>query len=226
MIKYILLFLFAPVTVYAQKKDKVERIEFCGWKMNDKKKIRDYFQQQFDFLGVQEGDTIVDIGASSGTYEGNFLAVSDLKTISFILVDIDPKCLNQQKVDNMIAHYSKVKGDSIKNKFQLVQNTPDSLWLPLNQFQKVWIMNTLHEIPDQAKMVRDIFSILKPGGEIVVLENPPAYEGQLHGGCHKPLLSFEKINSLFISNGFEFADKKNIDRKRNSDILMIRYRKK
>ena len=70
---------------------------------------------------------------------------------------------------------------------------------------------------------KDISSILKRGGEIVILENPPEHEGQLHGGCHKPLLSFENINRMFTSNGFRFVDKKEIVRKRNFDILLARY---
>ena len=223
MLKYCLSFLLFPLLLHAQKKTKIDKLEFCGWRMNDPEKIRSHFQQQFDFLNVHEGDTIVDIGAQSGTYEGCFLSVNDLKTVSFILVDIDSACLNQHKVNNMIAHYSKLKNDSIKNNFQIVRNTPDSLCLPLNRYQKLWLFNTLHEVPDQAKMVRAICSVLKPKGELIILENPPKYEGQLHGGCHKPLLSFEKINELFIANGFQFAGRKDIVRKRNSDILMVRY---
>lgn len=222
MIRIIFLLLFFPMLVFAQKKDKIDKIEFCGWKMKNKKGIKAYMQPQFDFLQVQEGDTIVDIGAQSGSYEGCFLSVNNFQNLSFILVDIDPKCLNQQKVNNMITHYAGVKGDSIKANFKIVQNTADSLWLPQNSFQKVWLLNTLHEIPDQAKMVRDIYSVLRTGGEIVILELTPDYEGQLHGGCHKPLMNFEKINEVFTSNGFRLADRKNFVRKRN-DLLMLRF---
>lgn len=65
--------------------------------MKNKKGIKAYMQPQFDFLRVQEGDTIVDIGAQSGSYEGCFLSVNDFQKLSFVLVDIDPKCLNQRK---------------------------------------------------------------------------------------------------------------------------------
>lgn len=223
MIKYILFFLLLPACVQAQKKDKIDKLEFCGWRMDSKGKIISYFQPEFDFLDVQEGDTIVDIGAQSGTLEGCFLSVNNFNDVSFVLVDIDSSCLNQKKVNNVITHYSKVKGDSIRNSFQIVLNTVDSLWLPLNHYQKVWLFNTLHEIPDKKKMINDIAAILKTGGEIIILENPPKYEGQLHGGCHKPLLSFEKINELFTTSSFSYADKKLIVRKRNSDILMVKY---
>jgi len=77
----------------------------------------------------------------------------------------------------MIAHYSKVKEHSVRNSFQIVQYTPDSLWFPLHHYQKVWLFNALHEIPDQQKMVKAINAILKRGGEIVILEMPPKYEG-------------------------------------------------
>jgi len=218
-----LLLLMLSLCVSAQNKNKIDKLKFCGWQLNDKQKISSNFKEQFDFLNVQEGDTIVDIGAQSGTYEGCFLAVNNFKTVRFLLVDIDSSCLNQEKVNNMIAHYSKVKGDSIRNSFQIVQNTPDSLWLPLNQYRKVWLFNTLHELPDQPKMIKDIHAILKTGGEITILEIPAKYEGQLHGGCHKPLLSLEKINALFASNGFRFSDKKLVAQKKHFDVFMARY---
>lgn len=223
---YFLLLLVLPLTLLAQKKSKIDKLAFCGWQMKDREKIRSYLQSQFDFLKVQEGDTIVDIGAASGAFEGSFLSVNEGSDVSFILVDINPSCLNQQKLNNMLAYYSGVRGDSIKNNFRLVQNTPDSLWLPLNQYNKVWIINTLHEIPDQAKMVKDICLILQTGGEVVILENPAKREGQLHSGCHKPLLTFDKINALFTANDFAYVEKKEIVRKRNSDVLMVRFVKK
>jgi len=220
---YFLFLIILSLCVHAQNKNKIDKLKFCGWQLNDKQKISSNFKEQFDFLNVQEGDTIVDIGSQSGTYEGCFLAVNNFKTVHFLLVDIDSSCLNQEKVNNMVAHYSKVKGDSIRNSFQIVQNTTDSLWLPLNYYRKVWLFNTLHEIPDQQKIVKDINAILKPGGEITILEIPAKYEGQVHGGCHKPLLTLEKINSLFASNGFRFSEKKLVARKKHFDVFMARY---
>jgi ubiquinone/menaquinone biosynthesis C-methylase UbiE len=223
MYKLGLLVLLIPFAAFAQKKDKVDKIDFCGVQLKTKENIAGYYKEQFDFLKVADGDTIVDIGAGSGWYEGAFSAVSDAKDLNFILVDINLKCLNEQKIHNMLVHYSSVKGDSIRHSFQIVQNTTDSLWLPLNRFKKIWMLNTLHEIPDQGKMIRDIHAVLKEGGEIVILENPPKKEGQLHGGCKKPLLSFEQIKTLFTSNGFLFAEKIDIIRKRNSAIQMLRF---
>lgn len=223
MRKYCLLLLLIPFIAAAQNKNKIDKLSFCGWRFSDKDKILSQLKEQFDFLQVHDGDTIVDIGAQSGSYEGCFLAASNVKYVSFILVDIDSSCMNQQKINNMINHYSTVKGEMIKANFKLVHNTADSLWLPANQYQKAWIMNTLHEIPDKEKMVKDINAILKPGGEIIVLELGPRKQGQLHGGCNKPLMPFDEINQLFTNNGFALNDQKTIKNKKRFDIVLLRY---
>src|ERR1700712_3360077 len=111
-------------------------------------------QDQFDFLKLSENDTIVDIGAASGWYEGAFSAGNNFRHIHFILVDIDTNCLNARKLAAMTAHYSQLKGSPITNSFTLVNNTPDSLFLPASTYGKVWLLNVFHEIDDKPKMLR------------------------------------------------------------------------
>src|SRR5215207_4442321 len=131
MLRLLLFLTLTPsLFLHAQKKRKVDKIAFCGVAIQKKENIHSFYQPQYDFLGVSENDTIVDIGAASGWFEGAFSAVSDLKHVHFFLVDIDSSCLNHQKVGNMVNHYALVKGDSITNKFSIVRNTVDSLWLP------------------------------------------------------------------------------------------------
>ena len=223
MRKCCLLLLLIPFVTVAQKKNKIEKLSFCGWRFNEKDKIISQFQDQFDFLQVHDGDTIVDIGAQSGSYEGCFMAAMNVKDVSFVLVDIDSSCMNQQKIDNMINHYSSVKGEPIKGNFQLIHNTVDSLWLPAGQYQNAWILHTLHEIPDRAKMVKDINFILKPDGEIIVLELGPRKTGQLHGGCNKPLMTLDEINRLFTANGFMLNNQLIIKKKKRFDVVLLRY---
>jgi ubiquinone/menaquinone biosynthesis C-methylase UbiE len=149
---------------------------------------------------------VVDIGAANGWFEGAFGAGSGINSVHFILVDIDSGCLNRRKVNAMMQHYSSLKGEAINYSFDLVHNTPESLQLPFNRYKKVWMFNMLHEIPDQEKMVRDVFNILQPGGEIILLEIIPKKKGQLHGGCHKPLMEPEACTKLFESNGFHLQE--------------------
>lgn len=227
MKRYILflavLFSFAPAL--AQKDSKIDALPFCGWKYSSKKRIREHFGEQVGFLAPQNGDTIVDIGAASGTYEGCLCASYELENVNFVLVDVDNRCLNEKRVENMRRYYSSVKGDSIRNAFQIVINKKDSLFLPLRRYKKVWLLNTLHEVGSQEKMARDINAILQSDGEVCVLEIIPEYAGQLHGGCNHPLLSSEEIDAIFLTNGFRKGNTKNLYQKEKATIALLRYLK-
>lgn len=213
------LLLCTGLSTLAQKQN------FCGAQYNKKENIKEQLQEQFDFLDIHENDTIVDVGAASGWYEGAFSAISDLQKVHFLLVDISEFCLNEEKVGSMVDHYSKVKGSRITNGFTLVKNTPDSLMLPKESFRKVWLLNTLHEIPDPSSIIKQMHFILKPGGEVVVLEIVPKKPGQLHGGCNQPLMSFEAIRNFFETNGFSFEEKKLVQPKKRVQMQMLRFKK-
>lgn len=216
-------FLLLPCFLFAQNDGKIEKLPFCGWRMNDGKKITQQLEAQFRFLNPQKGDTIVDIGAASGALEGCLAAGFNLNNVNFILVDVDARCLNETKVSNMRRHYSAVKGDSLSNGFEIVHNTPDSLFLPLNRYRKVWLMNTLHEVASPGKMAKDICSILQSGGELCVLEVPPDREGQKHGGCKMLLLKPAAIEAVFTSNGFRLDERKDISQKGSMKAIMYRF---
>lgn len=217
--------IFACLAGTAQKKAKLSRIEFCGVKIYKKQFIIDSYQQQFDFIGLQENDTLVDIGAGSGWYEGAMSAALPHNNLTFYLVDIDSNCLNKAKVNNMITHYSNVRGQHITNNFNIVNNTVDSLWLPLNHFKKVCIFNTLHEIPAKAKMVKAMNNILQAGGEVYVLEMMPRKPHELHGGCHQPLMTTEELNTLFTKNGFTVKARVELLQNKRSLMQLIKYMK-
>lgn len=215
--------LFLPPFLFAQTESKIANLPFCGWTLGSKKGIRKMMEEQFDFLLPQKGDTIVDIGAASGGFEGCLAAGFDLAGVNFIFVDVDTLCLNEKKVANMRRYYSAVKGDSIRNQFQIVINTQDSLYLPLNRYRKVWLLNTLHEVALPAKVARDIAAVLKPGGELYVLELLPKKEGQLHGGCNKPLLKPDEIKAFFLQAGFRVAATKELTAKNKFTPAMYRF---
>ena len=206
----------------AQQK-KSQKLKFCGAVFSDLQKLKTHLQPQFDFLQVKENDTIVDIGASSGWFDGAVSAGTEFNNLLFVLVDIDTICLNPGKIDAMVSHYSKVKGRPILNQFQIINNTPDSLWLPLNTYPKVLLMNTLHEIPNQNKIARDIHSILREGGELILLEMKPTKKGELHFGCKKPLLDLEEMKLLFEKNGFRYAEAKEVRNNKRSTFQLVRF---
>ena len=176
----------------------------------NKEKLVAKMKPQFDFLNVQEGDTIVDLGAQSGWYAAAFSVATGLQKLSFVLVDIDSACLNQNKLQMLLAHYSKMQDSPITNTFKIVVNTPDSLWLPANTYNKVLLMNTLHEIPDALAFIKDIHFVMHEGGEVIVQEMAPTKPRHLHGGCKKPLMTLTAMQDLFSEAGFRYIEKKNL----------------
>ncbi len=200
--------------------------EFCGTRYRDLQALKEQLKYQFEFLRLQDGDTVVDIGAASGWYEGAVWAGTDLKKLQVILVDIDSNCLNQQRVSNMLHHYADLKGAPYELDITMIRNTPDTLFLEPGKYSKVWLLNTLHEVPDQAKLLQQIYRVLSPGGELILLELVPTKPGKKHGGCNKPLRSPNQWVALFHQHGFRKADSM-IDAARNkkTPITMIRFMK-
>lgn len=202
----LLLNLLVLHTAFAQSEEKVKKLKFCGYKYRDTAMIRKHFEQQIAFLDIKDGDTIADIGSSSGAYIGCINVVAEFKKVHFILVDIDSTCLNSTKVNNMVSYYEGLRGKPFDNTIGFVVNTIDSLWLPLNSKKKLLIFNTLHEIPDKAGIIKQMSAVLQTGGEIIISEVLATEKNKVHGGCKYPLMSDDEIKKLMDAAGFEFVN--------------------
>jgi len=228
--RYIFIVLIAsPFFLIAQPGKKATKLSFCGYSYTDTVKMRQHFGKQLGFLNIENNDSIVDIGAQSGTYEGILSVIGNFENVTFFLIDIDTNCLNRDKINNMVKHYEAAKGNPINNYFRLINNTPDSLWLPLRTYKKVWILNTLHEIPHKQKMIRDINNILIPGGEVIILEVMATKKHPIHGGCKMPLMSRAEIEKITTENGVLFKEEiinPVAVKKMKNPMYMIRYIKK
>jgi ubiquinone/menaquinone biosynthesis C-methylase UbiE len=208
--KAVLIFIISTVlfitSSFGQSEEKVKKLKFCGYKYKDSAMLRKHFEQQIAFLQINSGDTIVDIGSSSGAYIGAINVIAGFKNVHFILVDIDSSCLNIAKVNNMIAYYENMKGAPFNNSFSFVVNSIDSLCLPLNSERKLWIFNTLHEIPDKAGIIKQMSAVLQSGGEIIIAELLATEKRKIHGGCHEPLMTDDEIKKLMDAAGFDFKN--------------------
>ena len=200
------LLFFITASFGQQNEERVKKLNFCGYKYKDSALLRKHFEQQLAFLQINNGDTIVDVGTSSGAYIGAINVIAEFKNVHFILVDIDSGCLNASKVNNMIAYYENLKGGTFNNNFSFVVNTTDSLWLPLNSKRKLWIFNTLHEIPDKPAIIKQMAAVLQTGGEIIIGELMATEKYKIHQGCRKPLMTEEEMKKLMTDAGFVFKD--------------------
>lgn len=203
---FLINFLVIITASFGQNEERVKKLKFCGYDYKDSAMVRKHFEQQLAFLQINSGDTIVDIGSSSGAYIGAINVIADFKNAHFILVDIDGNCLNTVKVNNMIAHYESLRGQPFNNTISFVKNTIDSLWLPMNRYKKLLIFNTLHEIPDKAGMIKQMAAVLQTGGEIIIAEVMATEKRKIHGGCKKPLMSDDEIKHLMLAQGFAFKN--------------------
>jgi SAM-dependent methyltransferase len=203
---FIVSLLLLITACYAQNEEKIRKLKFCGYRYKDSALLRSHFEKQLAFLQIQDGDTIVDVGTSSGALIGCMNVIADFKNAHFILVDIDSNCLNTSKVNNMIAYYENVKGSSFNNSISFVVNTTDSLYLPLNSKRKLWIFNTLHEIPDKAAIIKQMAAVLQTGGELIIAEVMATEKYKIHGGCKYPLMTEDEIKKLMEAAGFDFKN--------------------
>lgn len=199
--------LFASSLCFGQENaEKAGKPKFCGYKYKDSALLRKHYEQQLAFLQIQDGDTIVDVGSSSGAYIGAINVIAEFKNVHFILVDIDSNCLNTAKVNNMVAWYEGLRGSRFNNSINFVVNNTDSLYLPLNSKRKLWIFNTLHEIPDKAGMIRQMSAVLQSGGEIIIAELMATEKHTIHKGCNAPLMSEAEVKKIMVDADFVFKD--------------------
>jgi ubiquinone/menaquinone biosynthesis C-methylase UbiE len=200
------LLLVASLCFGQENPKKAGKLKFCGLRYKDSALLRSQIEQQLAFLQIKDGDTIVDIGSSSGALIGCMNVIAGFKNVHFILVDIDSNCLNKAKVNNMIAYYENMKGSVFNNSISFVVNRVDSLYLPLNSKRKLLIFNTLHEIPDKAGMISQMGAVLQTGGELIIAELMPTGKNKIHKGCNYPLMSEEEIKKLMEAAGFDFKN--------------------
>lgn len=121
-----------------------------------------------DFLNIQKGDVVTEIGAGDGINIGVMSILLD--SINFVAQDIDSKILNQKEYKKLINKYQKYRTKPQNNTFELVIGTMTSSNLPDNKFDELFIVNSFHDFDKQDEMLDDIYKKLKPNGRFILLE--------------------------------------------------------
>ncbi len=125
-------------------------------------------KQLYDFMEINKGETITEIGAAEGYNLGVIAMLYDSLTI--YAQDIDAKTLSKKELHKTIKYYSKKRSTKQTNEFVRVIGTTDSSRLPINTFDKILIINSYHDFDKKDEMLDDISNKLKPNGQLIILD--------------------------------------------------------
>ena len=158
-------------------------------------------QKSLSIYNFKPNETIASIGASSGVWEIWF--ASQVEGLTFYLQDIDPLNCNQEEIEYGIKYYEKLLQKPILGKFIPIIGTQTATNLPKNTFDKILVINSLHEFETPELILQDIHEILKPNGKLFIEEQIAKFLGEIHEGCGKRLFTKIELINLLKENNFE-----------------------
>ena len=124
---------------------------------------RDGYQKPHEVLmalDLKPGETIADIGSGSGYFSLRFAAHVGEEGRVFA-VDIDPE---------MVRHLNRRVRDAGVRNVQTVLAEPNDPLLPDGSVDRFVVVDTWHHIEDQRGYLALMKKILKPGGQIVMID--------------------------------------------------------
>ena len=161
-------------------------------------------QKSLETYQFKPYETIASIGASSGIWEIWF--ASQVDNLTFYLQDIDPLNCNQEEIDYSIKYYEKLLNKKIIGKFIPIIGNHHQTNLPVNTFDKILIINSLHEFLLVNEILQDVKKCLKPSGRLFIEEKTTKHSGEIHEGCGKRLFTQKELVGCLEAIGFELVN--------------------
>jgi predicted methyltransferase len=215
----VVLFILFLIPVCGKGQKMTTRQGYCGIYF---KSMDDLYRQkkaELDFYQFKAGQKIASIGAQCGHWEAVYAATAD--NVDFYLEDIDTTHFNQRQVGFAWNYYDSLRGSPTSSRFILITGTERSTMLPPKTFDKVLIINSFHEFSMKDEMLADIKNKLKPDGILYIDEPVPKYEGELHGGCKKRMVSAREMNAILEKNGFVYFAAKDLQFRKKRTVRTI-----
>lgn len=114
-----------------------------------------------DASGVRPGNKVLDLAGGTGDLTAKFSRLVG-KEGSVVLADINSSMLNVGR--------DKLRDKGLVQNIEYVQANAECLPFEENTFDVVTIAFGLRNVTDKDKALRSIYSVLKPGGRLLVLE--------------------------------------------------------
>jgi arsenite methyltransferase len=196
--------LFLPALLFAQDAPKQKTAEEIHKIHQDAKTYisllenpqRDEEQKPHEVitaLGIKNGETIADIGAGSGYFAFRFARhVGDNGRVYAVDISSD-----------MILHMNRyISGAKLNNVITVLSAEDDPL-LPAVGINRFFICNTWHHIQKQENYIGLMKKMLKPGGQVVILD----YKKEQLPVGPPPEMKISRVEVVrqFESNGFKLA---------------------
>jgi SAM-dependent methyltransferase len=174
-----------------------------GWVPKKYEEVSKHYSDYAHWYNCKSGETIASIGAGNGKFE---VAISCIMPgINWYLQEIDTLRLYQ--FDDVLAHFEKLKQSPIDATFHLVVGTESETNLPQSTFDRILMINVVHEINERDSLMKEIGKLLNPDGKLVVMERMGDKPGQVHGDCKFPkLLETDLLQEMNIC-GFQLANR-------------------
>jgi ubiquinone/menaquinone biosynthesis C-methylase UbiE len=136
--------------------------QLVGWTMAIENRERIHWA--IGLLSVRPGDHILEIGFGPGVGIERLAALAT----AGLVAGIDPS-------DVMVRQAGRRNAGMVKaGRVELKQGAAEKLPYTDQQFDKVITINSLHHWADAQAGLREAYRVLKPGGVIAVIEQPPS----------------------------------------------------
>ncbi|MGD1893445.1 MAG: class I SAM-dependent methyltransferase [Cyclobacteriaceae bacterium] len=165
------------------------------------------FQPIIEFLAIEPGMAVADVGAGSGAL--TVIMATQMDSCEVYIQDIDRETLEQENVNKMIAYYSEQLGYDLRerNDFRVVYGTTTESNLPDKSLDVIYSNATIHVFDDYDAMLQDLRQKLKPSGRIFFRDSFKNHNGEgefcSSKKCAKPLLSIEEFLVMMEKNGYQ-----------------------
>lgn len=157
-------------------------------------------RQLLDTLRLQPGETLASLGVGGGFWEVGLGAL--VPGLTVYLVELSAELLNEAELAGAVAFWEKQTGQPVQSRFVPVIGTATDPSLPTGFFDKILMLNSLHEFTYPEAMLAACRRALKPTGRVFVEETLARFDGEVHEGCGRQLFSENELIALLARCGF------------------------